>query len=389
MNVARVNADSETELGTRFGIRSFPTIKLITAGSAMEYRGPMTLEALETFALGAASATPIGLIKAADFPRLREEHEVSVVFAFDPSTSKGDMLSFIDAANSWMIPTIKGVYATVDASFTSGKRPVVLVYRRGFNVARYPPAVDTVEAPSEVNEDGKSSPQTNIFTSQRIRTFVRAHRYPILPELDVNNAPDIMDGVDSDTATPNAPTQMHPDRPKRLIIMGVLDPEKSHQERRVLQKVAEKLEHKHDSQMNGIPLRVVWLNGMKWTKYVERVYGFKSEDLPRLILSVPQLEEFFAHSEDKGPIPITEESIMSALNDVVQQVSGSVPMGHGRLKPSSSRGRVIGLLKEGWRTMNNSSPFYLVTGMVMVALFLWWVCCKRPQSQVHDAHKWD
>ena len=52
VNVAEVNVDSERQLGSRFGVRGFPTLLFLRQGKVIKYKGPRTKDALTEFAQG-------------------------------------------------------------------------------------------------------------------------------------------------------------------------------------------------------------------------------------------------------------------------------------------------------------------------------------------------
>lgn len=52
INVARVNVPANRELGTRFGIKGFPTIKFISKGQVYQYKGRRTVDDIVKFARG-------------------------------------------------------------------------------------------------------------------------------------------------------------------------------------------------------------------------------------------------------------------------------------------------------------------------------------------------
>jgi thioredoxin-like negative regulator of GroEL len=49
--VAKVDADSEAEVGERFAIQHYPTLKIIDRGKTLDYKGDNSLASLEKFAL--------------------------------------------------------------------------------------------------------------------------------------------------------------------------------------------------------------------------------------------------------------------------------------------------------------------------------------------------
>ncbi|KAI9190183.1 hypothetical protein H9P43_001616 [Blastocladiella emersonii ATCC 22665] len=386
MNIGRINAEAEADLGTRFGIRGFPTIKLYRAGQTTEFRGARTYENLKEFALSASAPTAVQHVTLAEFQRLRDEHDVSVVFAYGAKTTQADWLAFLEAADAWMQPGVTGVYASVDPQFSSGSHPVVLVYRRGYEEAvRYPES----SSGGTEDKDGKdgstvdddldldasaaaaaAAADATKFTAEGVIKFVRAHRYPLVPELNDDNSSDIMDGGSAEGDDEEARA-----RRRRVVVLGVLDPSHADVERRVLTDVAAQLHKEHSGQLHGINIQVVWINGNTYRSYIKNVYGIAAEDLPRVVLSVPALEEFYAVAEQGHPLPFTAKGIQTALDDVVKQVAGVA--GHSaKLHATSTRGRVTGWIKAGWRKASTTSPVFLVAGLGLAIVASWFVCCR-------------
>jgi thiol-disulfide isomerase/thioredoxin len=50
VRVAKVDADGETEIGEKFAIQHYPTLKVYEGGKTVDYKGETSLEAMEQFA---------------------------------------------------------------------------------------------------------------------------------------------------------------------------------------------------------------------------------------------------------------------------------------------------------------------------------------------------
>ena len=51
VSVAKVDADGETEIGEKFSIQHYPTLKMFEGGKTTDYKGDMSLDSLHKFAL--------------------------------------------------------------------------------------------------------------------------------------------------------------------------------------------------------------------------------------------------------------------------------------------------------------------------------------------------
>ncbi|ORZ34719.1 thioredoxin-like protein [Catenaria anguillulae PL171] len=399
MNVARINADDQVELRQRFGIRGYPTLKLYKSGATTDYRGARTLEALEKFALASVQPSDVRHVTYSEFARLRDEHEVAVVFAYGAKASRKEWLAFLEAADSWMLPTVTGVYASVDPQFSASNagEAVVLVYRRGYKqVPRYPTGQDAATSAGDEDDEEKKKKEANKivydeeaeaakkaaaeavkFSVAGVRKFVHDHRFPLLPELTDHNAEDIMDGTSDDDDESDASQS----RRRRVVVLGILDPKTTadDKERRVLTEVADKVLRETGGRMHGVTVQSVWLNGRVWEDYIQRVYQLSAADLPRVIISVPAHEEFFAAGEDGKPIAFTTAAIYDAIEDVVKQKAG-IAGHHAKLSSTSTRGRIVSWAKAGWRKVNTLSPGFLLGAVVVSVLGIWFMCCRGGSS---------
>lgn len=51
VNVAKIDVTANRDLGTRFDIKGFPTIKMISKGQVYDYRGRRTVDDISNFAV--------------------------------------------------------------------------------------------------------------------------------------------------------------------------------------------------------------------------------------------------------------------------------------------------------------------------------------------------
>ncbi|KAI9140600.1 hypothetical protein BKA69DRAFT_1078805 [Paraphysoderma sedebokerense] len=308
VNVAKVNGDENRGLMDKFGIRGFPTIKYIRGSQIIDYRGPRTLEGLSSFALQASSIS-ITLVTKSDFERMKDQNDVSVMFLFNSKTATSDMRTFISTAKTSVhqIP----FYASYDPSFESSIfRPSVLVYRKGFPASHNP-----------LKYSGD-------FVVSKILNFIDSNKHPLLPELDESNSRDFLEPNENESSN-------------RITVIGVLNPVGSDKQRKVLKSVAESLVGRFDD--GNTKVICTWLDGVKFAEYIDKVYKIKSTDLSRVIINVAKEEEYFDVDPSGKPIQFTENAILDALNDVVDQVRGR----GGKYVGKSMRGTLMSYIKWG------------------------------------------
>eukprot|EP01116_Phalansterium_solitarium_P009011 TRINITY_DN22_c0_g2_i1.p1 TRINITY_DN22_c0_g2~~TRINITY_DN22_c0_g2_i1.p1 ORF type:complete len:312 (-),score=109.31 TRINITY_DN22_c0_g2_i1:521-1360(-) len=95
-NVAKVDCTVEKEVGTRFGIRGYPTVKLIKDGKQYDYRGARTIEAFTAFVDGGySSAVAVDLPASPNAPA--QEAPRAEPVAEKPASSGSDVVVLTDA----------------------------------------------------------------------------------------------------------------------------------------------------------------------------------------------------------------------------------------------------------------------------------------------------
>lgn len=93
--IAKVDCTQEKILQGRFGIRSFPTLKLFKDGKIFDFKGKRTADAIVDYTLAMAS-DPVLALDAAEFENHLSKH--SVVFLFEGSLDSKEYIEFENVA---------------------------------------------------------------------------------------------------------------------------------------------------------------------------------------------------------------------------------------------------------------------------------------------------
>ncbi|KNE72352.1 protein disulfide-isomerase domain [Allomyces macrogynus ATCC 38327] len=354
MNVARIDADLDAALGSRFGIKGFPTIKLYRGGQTVEYRGPRTLQALYDYALSAVQPAPVPLVDAAQWAQTTKEYEVAVAYVYDEATSKDATRAFLSAIEQWTGAGVGAVVASSDAAVASGvKRPAVVVARRGY--------------------DEVASIDVKGGDSAAIAAFVRANQYALVPELTDSNAGDLMQaGKVRGSATA-----------RHIVLLAILDAAHAapdSREQTVVQQAARDLRAKYTSDTT-VNVQTIWVDGVKWSEYVLRVYGLTARDLPRVIVSDPHAETFWAKNQQGEPVAFTRAALVAAVDGVVSGDGGELVAQH-------TRGAVAGYVQRVAGAVQGTPTWVMVAGVGAVAVAAWVLCC-RGDADDGDGRKRD
>ena len=66
-------------------------------------------------------------------------------------------------------------------------------------------------------------------------------------------------------------------------------------------------------------VKFTWLNGVKFSAYIKSVYGLDSSTFPRFVVTSPKDELYFKVHADGAAYSFTERSIISAINDALEE----------------------------------------------------------------------
>lgn len=166
--LAKVDATEAKDLGTRFGIKGFPTIKLFKHGEASEYQGGRQAADIVNY-LKKATGPPAKFIStSAELEALEEENEVFVVGYFADAQS--------DAAKAFLTVASKDddtVYATTSSDEIKNKFAL---------------SGDAILLLKTAEAERVDYPISGDFDKAAVETFIAANRLPLINEFSPENS---------------------------------------------------------------------------------------------------------------------------------------------------------------------------------------------------------
>ncbi|ELK11117.1 Protein disulfide-isomerase TMX3 [Pteropus alecto] len=130
VKVGKMDATSYSGIASEFGVRGYPTIKLLKGDLAYNYRGPRTKDDIIEFAHRVSGALIRPLPSAQMFEHVRKRHRVFFVYVGGESPLKE---KYIDAASELIVYTyfFSASEEVVPEYVTLKEMPAVLVFKDG------------------------------------------------------------------------------------------------------------------------------------------------------------------------------------------------------------------------------------------------------------------
>ncbi|EED20585.1 disulfide isomerase, putative [Talaromyces stipitatus ATCC 10500] len=177
LNVGEVNCDVEKRLCKDAGVKGFPTMLYFKGGEKVEYEGLRGVGDLISYAQKAVDTSAgVKYVDAATFKEMEETGEVIFLYFFDKATTSEDFAALEQLAlplvgHARLVKTDSEILAD---RFKISTWPRLLVVRDGR------PTYFNALAPYDMRDN------------PRVLEWMRNHWLPIVPELTVSNAKEIM-----------------------------------------------------------------------------------------------------------------------------------------------------------------------------------------------------
>ncbi|KAL1921793.1 uncharacterized protein VTP21DRAFT_10435 [Calcarisporiella thermophila] len=271
VNVAKIDCTTEISLCKSYNVKRFPTLKFFAQGGNVEYNGPRTLEAFQSFARKMAGS-PIQEISAADLPKLKQDHESFFLFLYDSRTSKDEMNSVSAVARKYLD----------QVQFFKSKDPIT---QR---------AVGVSTTSLLVLKEGYQEKFSGPFLSNSIQEWVGRVRFPLLAELKYDNINDLFKG-------------------DRLIVLGIYDTNKPGWKTDNARLKAVALETY--TRNPHIDVAFAWLDGVQWSRYIYRMYSLRPRNLPRIVIAHSNKDKYW-DTDSTGRYLVADNSLIDTLSAI-------------------------------------------------------------------------
>ncbi|KAK5998464.1 putative C3D6.13c-like protein [Cladobotryum mycophilum] len=325
LNIGEVNCDKETRLCKDVNARAYPTILFFKGGERSEYSG---LRGLGDFiqyadkALDLASGVPD--VDAESFKVLEEKEEVIFVYFYDHATTSEDFRA-LERIPLSLIGHAKLVKTKDPAMFERFKIttwPRLMVSREG-RPTYFPPL--TPNAMRDTNQ---------------VLNWMKSVWLPLVPELMVNNARQVMDGKIVVLAVLNRDDQdsfQSGLREMKSAANEWMDRQiqEFQLERKKLrdakQMRIEEAEDRDDQRAlrSAKAIRIdmdtagrkeiafAWVDGVAWQRWIRTTYGIDVKDGERIIINDEDNRKYWDNTVTGNYILVSRTSIMETLDKIV------------------------------------------------------------------------
>ncbi|RUS28281.1 hypothetical protein BC938DRAFT_482072 [Jimgerdemannia flammicorona] len=257
-----------------------------TDGGASDFSGTRNIEDFLEF-VEKASGSALTAIGGGDLTRIEKEKEIFFVYVYDNLTPEENMRTISNTARAFInqVP----FYTTSD--------PIVA---KSLGVVTPPAAL--------ILKDGRQHtyPAASFLFEDRLilKAWVKKEKFPALVGLTADNSEEILRG-------------------DRLVILSVLDTSKPQpfatqkelmKEAALKWKEIEEKEKRKAAVKNRKEVQFAWLDGVKWESYVKRVYGIRAKNLPALVITKPQDDEYFVRDRNNELLNLESDLIQAIID---------------------------------------------------------------------------
>ncbi|PKY43819.1 thioredoxin-like protein [Rhizophagus irregularis] len=285
VNIGKVDCTADSGLCQRFKVQGYPTLKLLQSpNDIIEYKGSRQLSSLRDFAEKAADARVLD-ITVTDLDRIKKMDDVLFIYLYDDNTPFS------------ILETIKGLSRSFfSVKFYSSKDPNLTAQLK---IVKLPALVVLKD---ELQKNYPSVSLDSFLSRDIIKNWIQSEKYPLVPAMDSENYEDILGG-------------------DRLVVLGVFRSFEGTQikAKKSLKNIAklyyQQIKERGGSE-DGRSVIFAWLDGTRWSDYINGVYGLNKKDLPAVIIADPQSNKYYDTSRSGDKINlIDQEQLLESIHD--------------------------------------------------------------------------
>mgnify|MGYP000353718445 FL=1 len=197
INVLEVDCVANRETCVKYGIQSFPTLRMYNNGQVTEYRGGRNHDAMKKWARKAGSSSGLGEIGMAELERIRAEHEVFFLYLYTAGTPDREQ-DLVQKATSVLMS--KQTYA-----FRSSDQALIDKYGTYLHVSQGSSKANAgaLSGLLVFKDHDSKAPISRFFPSdvvemedrsavQKITSWLQAERFPTVVELTGTTFSDVI-----------------------------------------------------------------------------------------------------------------------------------------------------------------------------------------------------
>jgi len=251
INVAEVNCNDYASVCKENNVRGYPTVKFFYADTSVEYNGERTIKSLQDF-VDPYIRTSLPEISLKNYSLVQVEKDSFFIY-FDKKENFSDSLqtSMFNIAKSLSIQS--SFYISSDSQLMKTL------------------SIDETELPKVVlirNNDKyvyHGSLKEN-FSESDLIIWIQKERIPSVITLNANNSQDLFSNND-------------------FLIFGMISPKSINfsSDYQALKNAGRKVEKMFAKSHQKI--QTVFLDAATWGPYINRIYGYRNSDLPRIVIA--------------------------------------------------------------------------------------------------------
>lgn len=136
---------------------------------------------------------------------------------------------------------------------------------------------------------------------QAIRTWVQKEKFPIVSEINLKNAEEILNS-------------------NHMLAFGLFDGSKKlEDQKKEFKFMTDAWLDKGNKNSNVL---FVWLDGTKWADYVKKVFDIKQSQLPRIVIADPKTNQFYPTDSEGRQLSMA--SPQTVLKSIVEAQTGAL-----------------------------------------------------------------
>ncbi|KAJ1967830.1 hypothetical protein IWQ62_001609 [Dispira parvispora] len=346
VNVGEVNCEEYMSLCQDHDVAGFPTLQFYLEGAHTTFGGERTEKALVEYALESFGTQHKEVESRHELDQSTANLESWFLYVFDQKTEPSYVEHVRSAARSLFLQS--NLFTSQDASLLSGSYAYPRVGSARANVPSLWVFKDNFLRPFTGSLQDKAA----------IHTWMEAERYPLLPALTSKNADYFFDNTDL-LVMVILDTDERRIKPEQLVAwkkeaqkaadtmvtlqtgQSLLDPanavypdQKAHFKGRMSDPTYRKFlgmgDDAKDSatsrELRSSKIQFVWVDHTQWDKYLRRVFGVESTDLPAVVITQTKDELYYRLDQNKQPLKLTSSDAL--ISTVQSAVDGLLPVGY-------------------------------------------------------------
>ncbi|ORX75284.1 hypothetical protein BCR32DRAFT_296993 [Anaeromyces robustus] len=280
VNIGKVDCTANGKICQKMNVQGYPTLKIVQGKESTEYKGSRQIDEILNFAIS-YSSTALTAIEKEHIDKFVSNNENNFVYYYDEAKPNiKELKYYLNAARAhgnsgarFLVTSDKEVlnYLNLDSSDTESSRLVLLQDHNS----------------KTINYSNKLSDETSL------NEWIAQHKYPLFTEISSQNSEEIMDSND-------------------LVVIGFINGLDVNSWTPKFKEAARKWRKSSLSENHKVIF--TWIDGSKWTKYISKVYHLEPSDLPRVIFTKPETEQYYDLSKN-GKL-IHEDDLNESLEAV-------------------------------------------------------------------------